>query len=154
MVVVFKEVIFFAYGVVYLLGVANIMSSLAEQMFYTYGDVMIKVLQASVLVIVRNWEDLAELQHAMLLQVETDKEDRRRLFHCAHAPIFAITEEGRVVAWNEHIEKASGLREELCVSRGSDLPPASCGPTALAAAEIWRGAALDAIGLVRLAQHA
>jgi len=110
-VVVLKEIIFFVYGLVYLFGVANWMSSLAEQVFYTYGDVMLKVMQASILVVVRNWEDLAELQHAMERKVEAGKEDMSRLFRRAKAPIFAISQEGFVVAWNDHLARVSGIRE-------------------------------------------
>lgn len=74
-VVVLKEIVFFVYGVVYLLGIANLISSFSEQVFYTYGDVMLKVVQASVLVVVRNWEDLALLQRALEQKVEAGKED-------------------------------------------------------------------------------
>jgi len=147
LVVVLKEIVFFLYGLVYLLGIANIMSSAAEQMFYTYGDVMLKVVQASVLVIVRNWEGLAELQMALERKVETSKEDRRRLFHCANAPIFVITQECTIAAWNEHLEKVSGIREEDVVGKSIlDLvEPGSRSGLKTAIDSCWGGSSSGAV---------
>ena len=83
--VVIQEFVFVAYGAVYLCSIFDLVSPLGEQVFYTYGDVWLKVVQASCLIMVRNWEDLAAPQATLELQVL--QEDMSRLSRVAGGPL-------------------------------------------------------------------
>jgi len=114
-VIIIKEVVFFAYGVVYLLGCFDYISSLTEQIFYTYSDVMLKVLQASCLVVVRTWEDVQTIQESLQLQVDHTKTNIARLIRKATAPMIVLDEHGVIRGWNEQISRLSGLSEDNIV---------------------------------------
>lgn len=66
---------------------------------------------------VRNWEDLAELQTALERKVELGREDMSRLFRRANAPIFAMSQSGTIVAWNEHVAQMSSIPTEVAVGK-------------------------------------
>jgi len=110
--IIVKEVIFFAYGVVYLLGCFDMVSSLTEQTFYTYSDVMLKVLQASCLVVVRTWEDVQTIQESLQVQVDHTKTNITRLIRKATAPMIVLDKLGVIRGWNEQIARLSGLSED------------------------------------------
>jgi len=114
---VFKEIVFCIYGVVYLLGCANIVSSRQEQAFYTYSDVLLKVVQASLLLMVRNWEDLTLIQQSLSKRVENCHQDMSRLVHKASAPVVSMDTDGRIKAWNERLAELSGIVEESAVGK-------------------------------------
>jgi len=126
-VVVTKDVIFSIYGVIYMLGIVNGLTPRQEQLFYTYGDVMLKVAQVSSLVILRNWQDLVIVQKKIQGQISRSKEDTARLIRKANALMLSMDCDGVITGWNEHLASCSKISE--AVAKGKylqDLVASEC----------------------------
>lgn len=115
-IVMVKEIAFFIYGVVYLLGNWGMMSSYSVQSFFSFGDVFIKVSLASVIVIFRNWDDITQIQR-LGSQVIKGQEDMANFIKLASVPILVLDASGVIMAWNAKLAALSRIPTESALRK-------------------------------------
>lgn len=102
--IMMKEVVFVVYAAMNLMGIFGLVSSETEQFFFSLGDVLLKVVQGSILVIVRNWESLSELSDGLQRRVEAGAkghEMRRPSLLCMPRRHLGVTKRVCLENWPE-----------------------------------------------------
>eukprot|EP00747_Dinoflagellata_sp_TGD_P215839 gnl/TRDRNA2_/TRDRNA2_88476_c0_seq1.p1 gnl/TRDRNA2_/TRDRNA2_88476_c0~~gnl/TRDRNA2_/TRDRNA2_88476_c0_seq1.p1 ORF type:complete len:1050 (-),score=210.33 gnl/TRDRNA2_/TRDRNA2_88476_c0_seq1:366-3515(-) len=116
-VVILKVIIFIVYGMCFLFGCFNIVTSLTEQIFYTYGDVVLKVVVQSCLLICRNWEEIIEVQQSLETEVIQSEESISLLIRKASVPMIVMDHDGHIIGWNEHLACLSNISPDVAIGQ-------------------------------------
>eukprot|EP00445_Apocalathium_hangoei_P039453 CAMPEP_0203954084 /NCGR_PEP_ID=MMETSP0359-20131031/87270_1 /ASSEMBLY_ACC=CAM_ASM_000338 /TAXON_ID=268821 /ORGANISM="Scrippsiella Hangoei, Strain SHTV-5" /LENGTH=697 /DNA_ID=CAMNT_0050887593 /DNA_START=43 /DNA_END=2133 /DNA_ORIENTATION=- len=106
--VLYSVMTFAFYGLFFLLGRFGVISSLVEQLFYTYGDATLKVLQGPMLAMVRNRQDVDTVRRLWLASTSASL-DLQNMINGAKAPVFALDLEGRITQWNANLHALTGF---------------------------------------------
>lgn len=106
--IIYQLSTFTIYSIVFLLGRFGTLNSFQEQCFYAYGDATLKTFQGAILAMIRNREDLGVI-HSWWLATVVATEDLDNLVRRALVPVFSLDLQGRISAWNDSMEKLTGL---------------------------------------------
>jgi PAS domain S-box-containing protein len=118
--------VYFAYGVVYLLALFDLLSPTAEQAVFTFSDSTVKLSCSAALAAMRHANALAEARRSRF-QSDLIADDLQRMIKDSAAPIFAVDGSCRVTIWNDKIAALTGLGFDQVVGKEiSDLLSSEC----------------------------
>mmetsp|Transcript_118481 Transcript_118481/g.330531 ORF Transcript_118481/g.330531 Transcript_118481/m.330531 type:complete len:1189 (-) Transcript_118481:202-3768(-) len=118
---VYEMLTFTLYAIMTTASRFGLVSSITEQCFYAYGDALIKIFQGAILEMIRNCEYLGSIRHWWLAALAASK-DLENVVKKAMLPVFSLDLDGRITAWNDNLEKLTGLTfEAVKAKRLKDL---------------------------------
>ena len=118
--------VYFAYGIVYLLALFDLLSPTAEQAVFTFSDSTIKLSCSAALAAMRHADALAEARRSRI-KSDLIADDLQRMIKDSAAPIFAVDNEYRVTIWNDKLVILTELRYSQVIGKHiSDLLSQEC----------------------------
>jgi len=104
-------------GVICVLRAADVVSAASASSLHLHADVAMKVAQAVMRQAGRCLEMSSHFEQVSQQITEFREVDVKRLFRNTRVPVFAVSEDGTVAAWNERLAQESGILPERAVGQ-------------------------------------
>eukprot|EP00930_Biecheleria_cincta_P054807 TRINITY_DN41209_c0_g1_i1.p1 TRINITY_DN41209_c0_g1~~TRINITY_DN41209_c0_g1_i1.p1 ORF type:complete len:1001 (-),score=156.30 TRINITY_DN41209_c0_g1_i1:195-3197(-) len=124
--IIWQQVSFAAYAVIFMLGTLGLISPVAEQLFYSVMDVTAKVLSGALMQFVRHMHDVVS-SSSWARKTAAAQDDLTRVIQMACVPMATADVNGNVQTWNSSFEAITGWScKDVSQKRLQDVVAPDC----------------------------